>query len=176
MIHFLFFCLLKNYILCTQLQIPCTQAQLKSQTQTQSQTQPESQIPDLYDSPTDETLPKVVQVFREMFQGSTTPPDSFFCLSPKIEGVLIPKGEEDEPMEVCNIKIFGFFFTDMYLQFESELQTESESQTESTFSHTPEGTCQLASRILKELKALDSLRIKKRQLYWKMLTLSHQCH
>ena len=147
MIHFLFFCLLEIYILCTQLQIPCAQAQLESQTQTQSQTQPESQMPDLYDFPTDETLPKVVQVFREMFRGSTTPPDSFFRLSPKIEGVLIPKGEEDEPMEVCNIKIFGFFFTDMYLQFESEShwQTQlkswikSPTQTESTFSCTPEG-------------------------------------
>ena len=111
-----------------------------------------------------------------MFQGSTTPPDSFFRLSPKIEGVLIPKGEEDEPMEVCNIKIFGFFFSDMYLQFESKSWIKSPTQTKSTFSHTPEGTHQLTSQILKELKALNSLRIKKQQLYQKMLTLSHQHH
>ena len=108
------------------MQIPCTQTQPESQTQ--SQTESESPICDSPYLPTDvepfQTLPEVVRVFRDMFRGSTTPPDFYFGLSSKMEAGLIPKSEEEDPQwfneesegiesksatKVRNIGIISFF-------------------------------------------------------------------
>jgi hypothetical protein len=68
----------------------------------------------------EETLPEAVRVFRDMFSGST-PPDSYFGLSPKMEGGLIPKGEEEEPKKVRKIGFVGFFLLLHYYYSSAQL-------------------------------------------------------
>ena len=75
--------------------------QTQPESQTQSQTESELSICDSPYLPTDvepfQTLLEVIRVFRDMFPGSTTPLDSYFGLSPKMEAGLIPKSKEEDP-------------------------------------------------------------------------------
>ena len=92
----------------------------------------------------DSTLPEAVRAFKEMFAGSSTPPDSYFGISLKMEGgfklPVIPNLKREEVLEdpemVSNHVKFFFYCSDTASGITFQLNTEpiepqAESETES---------------------------------------------